>query len=113
MQRKPTKNTRGPNAREKRFLDFTKDSSCIICDKPGSSIVHHCMGATYKHNKVLIGHAFVIPLCYEHDSVITLGSRRGFTDKFGLQSDLWHKHYSKSTISFSDEVVDAILDSRC
>jgi hypothetical protein len=47
------------------------------------------MGATYKHNKTLIGHWFCIPLCHTCDEVITYGSRREFKKRFGLQSALW------------------------
>lgn len=92
MQRKASKNTRLANAAEKRFHAYTKESDCICCGNPGPSIVHHCEGATFKHNKVLIGHWFVIPLCLECDDVITQGSRKAFRAQFGPQSSLWFKH---------------------
>ena len=98
MQRRATKNTRAANADEKRFQSFTKESSCIVCDNPPPSIVHHCMGATYKHNKTLIGHWFVLPLCVTCDDVITQGSRRAFKDKFGFQHGFWSAH-SKNYIN--------------
>lgn len=93
MQRKPTSNTRGPNAIEKRFQTYTKESDCIVCGNPGPSIVDHVMGATYRDQKTLIGHLFVIPLCMECDTVKTQGSRRGFCQAFGVTfSDLWLRH---------------------
>ena len=92
MQRKPTKNTRGPNADEKRFIKWTKEQDCICCAAPGPSIVHHCEGSTFKHNKVLVGHWFVIPLCVNCDRIVTQGSRRKLTDQFGPQSTLWQWH---------------------
>ena len=89
MQRKPTKNTRGPNAEEKRFQAWLKEQPCCVTGKSGPSIVHHCEGSTFKHNKVLIGHWFCIPLSQEADDVITHGSRRKFREMYGSQSNLW------------------------
>ena len=90
MQRKPTKNTRGPNADEKRFQGWLKDGGwCVACDEYHPVVVHHCEGATFKHNKVLVGHWFCLPLCAGCDDVVTTGSRRAFREKFGSQSDLW------------------------
>jgi hypothetical protein len=90
MQRKATKTTRGPNAEEQRFQAFCKESDCSVCGNPGPSIVHHCEGSTFKHNKVLVGHWFTIPLCETCDDVITKGSRRAFREKFGPQSHIWN-----------------------
>ena len=95
MQRKPTKNTRGPNTGERKFQAWLKKQPCCVTGNPGPSIVHHCEGATFKHNKVLIGHWFCIPLCQEIDNVITLGSRRKFRDLYGLQSRYWLKLIDK------------------
>lgn len=78
MQRRATKNTRGPNADEKRFQGWVKEQSCIWCQNPGPSIVDHCRGATFKHDKVLIGHWFVIPQCVTCDTQKTIhGKRQG------------------------------------
>ena len=93
MQRKPTSNTRGRNAVEKRFQDYTKYSDCIQCNREGPSIVDHVAGSTYRHNKVLIGHWFVIPLCVECDTVKTQGSTRKFKQTFGVtMAQLWADH---------------------
>lgn len=116
MQRKPTKNTRGPNADEKRFQAWCKDSDCITCGAPGPSIVHHCEGATFKHNKVLIGHWFCIPLCETCDNVITRGSRKVFRDIYGPQSDYWKAGYeyykgkSDIPVNCPYEVYKSIMD---
>ena len=110
MQRKATKNTRGPNAQEKRFHAFCKGSDCIVCGNPGPSIVHHCEGATFKHNKTLVGHWFVIPLCVTCDDVITHGSRTKFRRKFGMQSKFWYDQHQKFNEVAPVEVYDAILD---
>ena len=93
MQRKPTQNTRGPNAEEKRFQHWVKErGQCAACKRffgYGNVILHHCEGSTFRHNKVLVGHMFVIGLCAQCDSVITAGSRKAFRLRFGPQSLLW------------------------
>lgn len=78
MQRKPTKNTRGPNAEEKRFQGWVKEQPCCWCGSESGSIVDHVMGSTFRHNKTLIGHWFVLPNCAECDYKKTeLGQKLG------------------------------------
>lgn len=90
MQRKATATTRGPNAEEKQYQAWVKESNhCAACNNVAPVIGHHCWGATFKHMKTLIGHWFFIGLCQTCDDVITHGSRRGFINQFGPQSDLW------------------------
>ena len=91
MQRKATKNTRAANAQEKKFHSWIKNQPCCVCSNPAPSIMHHCEGATFKHNKVLVGHWFCIPLCQTCDDVVTHGSRKAFREKFGPQSELWRR----------------------
>lgn len=114
MQRKPTKNTRGPNAEEKRFQAWLKQRPCCVTGKPGPSIVHHCEGATFKHNKVLVGHWFCIPLSQEADDLVTNRSRKAFREFYGPQSHLWSleafEYFSDTAINVPDEVTNSILD---
>ncbi len=116
MNRKPTKNTRGPNAEEKRYRDWVKEDChhCAACGVYAPLIFHHCMGSTYRHNKVLIGHWFCIGLCNDCDSVVTRQSRRAFRKFFNLQSILWEKFISNypRVDKCPDEVRNAIMDSR-
>jgi len=93
MQRKPTKNTRGPDASEKHYQNWikTERQTCAACGNKGPVIGHHCEGATFKHNKELVGHWFFIGLCQACDDVVTHGSRRGFRELFGPQSAMWEK----------------------
>ena len=91
MLRKQTKTTRGPNSAELKFQAWCKEQPCTVTGALGPSIVHHCEGATFKHNKVLVGHWFCIPLCEEVDRVVTLQSRRAFREQFGPQSDFWRR----------------------
>ena len=84
MQRKATKKTRGPNADEKRFQGWLKEHSCIWCGNDGPSIVDHCRGSTFRHNKVLIGHYFCLPQCVTCDTQKTIHGKR-----LGNESRKW------------------------
>ena len=114
MQRKATKTTRGANADEKRFHAWLKEQPCCVTRKSGPSIVHHCEGATFKHNKVLVGHWFCLPLSQEVDDVITKGSRKRFREVYGPQSTLWAKvitGYALECCKMApSDVFDAIMD---
>ncbi len=63
MQRRATKTTRGPNAAEKAFQGWVKEQPCVWCGSESGTIVDHVKGATFKHNKVLIGHSLVLSNC--------------------------------------------------
>ena len=123
MQRKPTKNTRGPNAEEKRFAAYTKGSDCIACGAEGPSIVDHVAGATYKHNKVLIGHWFLIPLCVECDTIKTQGSGKALVKNINNQGginalehypcislcSLWDSHTANYSTIPPHDVIRAVM----
>lgn len=113
MQRKATKNTRGPNAEENRFQAWLKERPCCVTGNPGPSIVHHCEGATFKNNKVLVGHWFCLPLSKEVDDVVTQRSRKAFRDMFGPQCLLWavvtNEYLDEKDIEVPDDVVKAIM----
>lgn len=110
MQRKTTKTTRGSNAIEKRFLSWVKDQDCCCCGETGPSIVDHAYGSTFKHNKILLGHWFLLPLCPACDEVDTQGSRKAFRVKFGSKAGLWLRLIEKSPVQPPDEVAEAIKD---
>lgn len=115
MRRKATKNTRGPNADEKRFQGWIKQwGVCIACLNCSPVICHHCEGATFKHNKTLIGHWFCIPLCLECDNIITHRSRNKFREAYDNQCNLWHSIYMVFSVETGNEcpqeIVHAIMD---
>lgn len=110
MQRKKTNNTRAASADEKRFMAWVKDQPCCECgDTP--VIVEHCKGSTYRHNRVLIGMWYLLPLCQSCDSVKTQGSWRVFTNKFGLMSLMWKRLIVDYDGQIPEEVIHSILDS--
>lgn len=111
MQRRATKNTRGANAAEKRYLKWVKEQPCIICQQPGPSIADHCEGATFKTSKVLVGMWFILPYCQVCDAVKTQGSRRAHLNQFSTtQSALWLHFIEQAPEPPPPEVVAAIAD---
>ena len=109
MQRKATKNTRGPNAAEKRFQGWLKHHGCVWCDAMPLSIVDHCRGATFKHNKTLVGHWFCLPQCLSCDTQKTTHGKRQ-----GNEAEAWlevERHYFAATAQHApSEVIAAIQD---
>lgn len=90
MQRSATKNTRAPNAAEKRLMDWAKRQPCVICHAPAPSIVDHMYGSTFRHNKVLIGMFAQLSYCQTCDAVKTQGSHRAHKEAFGFtQAELY------------------------
>ena len=58
---------------------------------------HHVLGRSAKHNKVPIGHWFVIPVPFELHDVLSnhplnvTHRKKAFTKKFGMQRDIYAK----------------------
>lgn len=90
MQRRPTSNTRGSNAYEKRFQFFLKHHDCVWCGHPGPGIVDHCRGSCFKHRKVLIGHFFCLPQCVQCDTQKTIHGKR-----LGNEAHMWLKMHDE------------------
>ena len=103
MQRKATRQSRGPNAAEKRFHDYQKNKGvCDACNSERPLILHHAEGSTFKNNKQLCGHWFVLGLCQECDDMVTNGSRRELRKHYGPQSEMW-----------TDAIADYQLKGEC
>ena len=85
--------------------------------------IHHVKGRSYKHNKIAIGHWFVIPVPFElhdvnsnHDLNVT-HHKKAFTKEFGLQSEIFEQLVGyMSAMGFqnlpSDQILEAIMDTR-
>ena len=118
MQSKATRQTPAPNAAERRFLAYTKDSDCICCGNPGPSIVDHIWGKSKKlyngPERVHVGHWAVIPLCVPCDNVKTRGSRRAFENEFKPQVLMWRDHMESYGHEFVPaNVIAAIFQDYC
>ena len=49
-----------PTAAQKRWMESVRGLGSVISGEP--AVIHHPVGATGKHNKVHIGHWWIIPL---------------------------------------------------
>ena len=85
--------------------------------------IHHCLGRKAKHNKVAIGHWFVLPLPIAlHDvssnhALNITHHKHAFTERFELQSELFQEmiesmRASEITLPFDINVINAIMDTR-
>jgi len=111
MQRPATRQSRGINSAEKRHMSWIKDRMiCAACKQYGPVICHHAEGSAFKHQKVLVGHLFVLGLCQSCDDIVTHQSRRAFRDSFGAQSGLWVEQFADypAQDEFSPEEIEAI-----
>ena len=100
MQRKATKQSPGPTAAAKSFIAWTAYRPCVVCGNE-PVIVHHIYGSAKKLyvgvERVPVGHWAVLPLCQQHDDIVTNRSRRVFEDEHGQQESLWIKTTPKHT----------------
>lgn len=121
-----------PNAKEKRWL---KDI-CEFIDSEGLGIlygsefegrkdyqIHHVVGRTAKHNKVEIGHWFIIPVPWElhdvhsNDPDNVTHYKKNFVKRFGKQSQIFHDMVQHITwinteCPVEEHVYNAIMDTR-
>ncbi len=112
MHRKSTKQSRGPNADEKRFHAWLKQRPCAIGGM-GITEVHHCKGSAFKHNKVHIGHWFCLPLSQQQHSLYHAGTKAWQAEN-GSQAEIWERVYMAYKIDTDcdpcpDDVYDSIM----
>lgn len=119
------------NAAQKRWMkqiaDFIEQESLGILY--GSEFegrkdfqLHHVLGRSAKHNKVPIGHWFIIPVPVElhdvhsnHPDNVT-HFKKNFAKRFGRQSQIFHDMVSHITwheteIPVQEDVYNAIMDT--
>lgn len=111
MKRKATKkSTRAQNADEKRFMLWCVEHDCIECGNYGV-IIDHGEGSAFIHNKVLIGHWYILPLCPDCDSVKTQGSHNAYRERFGrTQAEAWQELILDYPGAIPREVQLSIID---
>jgi len=112
MQRRSTKQSRGPNQSEKDFQAWLKIQPCCITGRNDVQ-VHHCVGSTGKHNKVLIGHYFCLPLSVDTHWLYH-NRKREFKAQHGLQNRLWmelcNRYYTEEGKLIPVDVERAIMN---
>lgn len=91
------------------------------CDCPKGFQLHHVLGRTAIHNKVPIGHEFIIPVPFQyHDNnekndLNVTYFKHNFTGRFGKQTAIYHSMYQDMNNDGykmpSVEVFNAIMDT--
>lgn len=83
----------------------------------GGFHLHHVLGRSAKHNKVSIGHWFIIPVPVElhdvasnHELNVT-HHKHAFTDRYGKQKTIFLKLCSAMVVNGYDMPPDNVLDS--
>lgn len=115
MQRPATKQSPAANAEEKKFHTFVKHEPCSFCGNPAGSIVDHCKGSSFKHNKILIGHWFVNSKCLLCDTLATKGMREELFNLYDINDAdatllQMAKYESEADAEIPEEVKVAIND---
>lgn len=98
-----------PNAAQKQWRENVRELGSIVSGERPVHI-HHCAGRTAKHNKVPIGHWWILPLTeLEHKAIHMLADRKEHEKE--LFSLLLRRMAVLSNEPLpSHEVVDAIMD---
>lgn len=113
MNRKPTPQSPGANAAEKRHISWVKNRGiCAACGDETPVICHHMYGSSFRINKILVGHWAVLGLCQVCDNIITRGSRKAFTEIFDKQGVIWRNQIKEYPLvdECPWEVYEAITD---
>jgi hypothetical protein len=83
-----------PNAAQKRWMRAVADYGCAVTADSMVQI-HHVKGATFRHNKVKIGHWYILPLCERlhdiksNDTFNVTHNKTAFESRYGKQVDLF------------------------
>lgn len=62
-----------PSAKQKKWREAVRSLGSVISGAP--AVIHHPVGRTGKHNKIHIGHWWVIPLTDEEHRALHSGGR--------------------------------------
>ena len=92
-------------------------------DDPKGFELHHVLGRSAKHNKVAIGHWFIIPVPYTYHNIKEQNFlnvsffKHNFTDRFGYQRDLFKKMVDSMNKNYDyiaphTDIYNAIMDTR-
>lgn len=114
---------RAANAKEQKFMEAVAEFGLYHLFKlnpewSGGFQIHHVIGRSGKHNKVHIGHWFILPIPFDlHDvhsnhPLNVTHFRKRFTAEFGNQRDLWLKMVELMDYDVPEEVKNAISDTR-
>lgn len=74
-----------PTAQQKRWRELVRRLGSILTGD--DAVIHHCVGVTRKHNKVHIGHWWIIPLTNEQHLALHAGETFGFDSRKEFEKD--------------------------
>jgi len=74
-----------PTAQQVRWRELVRSLGSIISNE--DAVIHHCVGVTGKHNKVRIGHWWIIPLTNEEHLALHAGETFGFHSRKEFEKD--------------------------
>jgi len=106
-----------PSAAQKRWRQSVVEYGCVVTGSPIVQ-VHHCLGATAKHNKVHIGHWFILPLSpalhdissNAPDNITT--NKKAFVEAHGTEKNLFlnmaYRMFEDGYVVPNEEVLNAI-----
>jgi hypothetical protein len=103
-----------PTAAQKRWREAVRDLGSVISGGP--AVIHHPVGVTGKHNKVHIGHWWVIPLTDEEHKALHNGTLDVNEDRKGWEKFMFSRTcmqlMGQCTDFPPDEAIYAIQDYR-
>ena len=74
-----------PNKAQKDWMEAVRELGSVISGGP--AVIHHVVGRTGKHNKVHIGHWWLIPLTDDEHKALHKGDRDLYSDIFETRKE--------------------------
>jgi hypothetical protein len=98
-----------PNAAEERWREAVRELGSCVTGAP--ALIHHCVGRTAKHNKVEIGHWWILPLTEREHAWIHAHPNRKETERQLFEQTLrdYEAMHSEGP-PVPDDVLQAIRD---
>lgn len=81
--------TSQPNAAQKRFMEQVRALGSIVSGGP--AVVHHAAGRKARHNKIEIGHWWLVPLTDEEHKALHNGETFGFESRKEFEKDSFER----------------------
>ena len=84
------------NKKHREWEELVRATGCCVTGATNDVQIHHVVGRKGKHNKVLIGPYFILPLHKDYHMVTGAHpnawhkNKRGFIEEFGDPRDLWN-----------------------
>ena len=101
-----------PTAAQKRWREAVRDLGSVISGGP--AVIHHPVGRKGKHNKVDIGHWWVIPLTNEEHKALHGGDTFGYESRKEFEKQEFHaiaiKLGRNKGVTPPEGVLEAVMD---